>query len=117
MEENAAQPTPPPVAGFPPPQSPPPPPVAPPPVAPPPPLITPSAAKQPRRGGRGWMVLALILLVLFGFSALLNLSHIFSGLGYSKSKLTRTAGPKLDEVMYEDNSAANKSPSCRSRGS
>ena len=54
------------------------------------------------------MVLALILLVLFGFSALLNVGHMFSSIGYSSSKVTRTAGPKLDEVKYEDNGAINK---------
>ena len=37
------------------------------------------------------MVLALILLVLFGFSALLNLGHMFSGLSSGKSRMSRTA--------------------------
>ncbi len=54
------------------------------------------------------MVLALILLVLFGCSALLNVGQMFSGLSPGKSRMNRTAGPKLDEVLYEDNSAANK---------
>jgi protease-4 len=53
------------------------------------------------------MVLALILLVLFGFSALLNVSHLFSGFS-GGGKVTKTAGPKLDEVKYEDNGAVNK---------
>ncbi|HWI57231.1 MAG TPA: hypothetical protein VNZ22_08390, partial [Bacillota bacterium] len=81
----------------------------PPPLAPPPPLMTPPSPPPPPRRGRGWMILALVLLVLLLFSVLGNLSNFASSLTHSKStKYTRTIGPKLDEVIREDNDAANK---------
>ena len=87
----------------PPPTSPPPPPAVPPPV------IVPPAPSRPPRKGRGWMVFALILLVLLGLSMLVNLSHFFSkivSLGGTPSH--RAAGPRLEEVVLEDNSTSSK---------
>ena len=55
------------------------------------------------------MVLAVVLFILLGISMLYNLGN-FAGnvLRGHGSKYTRTAGPRLDEVVYEDNDAANK---------
>jgi protease-4 len=93
MEENA-----------PPPIHPPPPP-----VSPPPPLIVPPAPTPPTKRGRGWMVLALVLLVLLGLSVLFNVSSFMGNLLPGRStKYARTAGPRLEEVIFEDNDAANK---------
>jgi protease IV len=97
MEENTA---PPPVA--PPPAAPPPPPLT------PPPIIVPPAPAPARRRGRGWMVLALILLVLLGFSMLMNLGHFMRGFGPVKVSRTHAVGPRLEEVVTVDNDASTK---------
>src|SRR5262245_15225802 len=99
MEENS----PPPISAPPPAAAPPPPP----PSFAPPPVMSPLSPKPPRRG-RGWMVFAFIVLALLMVSVLFNLSHFASGLPLGKSKYTRTGGPKLEEVITEDNDAANK---------
>jgi len=63
----------------------------------------------PRRGGGGWKVFAVILLVLLLISFLFNAGHFFSGLTHTKSgRISKTVGPKLDEVLTEDNEAQNK---------
>src|SRR5262245_1964981 len=109
MEDNASSGTP----------VPPPPPVSPPPPPPPAPAPTPAyaftpppplapAASPARRRGRGWMVFSVILLVLLVFSVLLNLGSLVSGLSHGKGRVTRTVGPKLDEVLTEDNDSQNK---------
>src|SRR6478736_10073542 len=65
-------------------------------------------APQPRPR-RGWMVFALVLLVLFGVSLLYNLKHAVTGsVSHGKGLHARTVGPKLEEVITEDNDAANK---------
>jgi len=94
MEENAPPPSPPP----------PPPPVTPPPVIGP--ALTPRA---PRRG-RGWMVFAIILLLLLGISVLFNITSLVGSAfrGKSTRYYARVAGPKLDEIVREDNGAADK---------
>src|SRR5438552_3929360 len=102
MDENAPPP--------PPPFTPPPVPhsAAPPPPIPPPPVLVAAPAAAPRRG-RGWMVFALVLLVLFGVSFLYNVRHFFtSGHSHGKSLRARSIGPRLEEVLTEDNDAANK---------
>ena len=111
MEENASFNAPPPV----PPESAPPPPLSPPPVPPPPsftppPVIAPPASTPPPKRGRGWMVFALILLVLLGFSFLLNLGTLASNVmhGRPATYSARTSGPKLDEMVREDNGASDK---------
>jgi protease-4 len=108
MEENAPQqPEVPPVttSGPPSPASPVPPPLT------PPPLITPPATGPRPKSGRGWMVIALILLVLLLISGLFNIGNYFQSLMHGKGAhyaSSRTAGPKLEEVITEDNDANNK---------
>src|SRR5882724_605640 len=106
MDENTTPPafSPPPTAGPPPAAIPPPPPVLP----PPPPVILPSAASPMRKGGRGWMIVALILFVLLLFSFLSNLGHYAKNFVSSGGKHIHASGPRLEEVIVEDNEAANK---------
>src|ERR1044071_3834833 len=86
-----------------------PPPPPPPPPAAPPPLIVPPAVPPQRRRGRGWMVLAIVLLVFLGISMLFNAGSFFGGILHGRSgRYARTAGPRFEEVIYEDNDAANK---------
>src|SRR5260221_1943843 len=98
MEEN----TPPPLN----PVSPPPPP---PPLPPSPPVIIAAPPPPPPRRGRGWMVAALILLVLlvisFGYNVV---SNITNGLVSPKTRHARQGGPKLEEIVSEDNDASDK---------
>jgi protease-4 len=54
------------------------------------------------------MVFAIILLLLLGLSVLFNMSHLMSGLVGGKSRVTRTVGPRIEEVLTEDNDSANK---------
>jgi protease IV len=75
----------------------------------PPPLIMPPSPAAPVRRGRGWVVLAIVLLVLLGISMLFNASSFFETVLRGKgARYARTAGPRLDEVIYQDNDAANK---------
>ncbi|MBC8096810.1 MAG: signal peptide peptidase SppA [Akkermansiaceae bacterium] len=75
---------------------------------PPPPLITPQPqARQPKRG-RGWMIVALVLLVFLGISMMLNFGQLASGFTHVKGPHNRTAGPRLDEAILEDNDASHK---------
>jgi protease IV len=85
----------------------------PPPLIPPPPVITPPPPAKPRRSW-GWIIVSVILLVMLGFSLIGNVLQTFThslggGLnrGY-KSGLVREAGPRLDEVLLEDNDSKNK---------
>jgi protease-4 len=96
MEENA------------PPPSYTPPPATPPPPLTPPPVIVPPSSTPPRRRGRGWMIVALVLLVLLGMSVLANLSHLLSGFGPMKVARSNSVGPRLEEVSTEDNGASSK---------
>jgi protease-4 len=95
MEENASSP---------PVQTPPPP--APPPL--PPPVIMPPAATPPARRGRGWMIFALVLLVLLGLSVLGNLSNFVGSFFHTAGRPMHTTGPRLEEVILEDNDASDK---------
>jgi protease-4 len=56
------------------------------------------------------MVLALVLLVMLGFSMLYNVVNYANNVFHGKSSRAygRTAGPRLDEVVREDNDSANK---------
>jgi len=54
------------------------------------------------------MIVAIVLLVLLGFSLLGNLSHFLSNLVPVKVVRTNTIGPRLEEVSLEDNGAASK---------
>src|SRR6266850_6737400 len=96
METNS----PPPVDAPPPPPTPPP---------PSPPVIAPAASPRPPRKGRGWMVLALVLLVFLGISVLFNIGHFVEKVVHFKGLQThRTAGPRLEEFVVEDNDASHK---------
>jgi protease IV len=97
MEENA-----PPPSNTTPPAAPPPPPMTPPPV------IVPPTSTPPRRRGRGWMIVALVLLVLLGISVFANLSHLLSGLVPMNVARSNAVGPRLEEVSTEDNGASSK---------
>ena len=96
MDEN----TPPPAS---PPQLPPPP------VAPPP-VIAPAPAPKPAKRGRGWMVFAILLAVLLTISVMFNIGSLFSNVVHGRPTrvYTKVAGPKLDEVITEDNDASDK---------
>ena len=55
------------------------------------------------------MVFAIILMALLALSLFGNLSSFMSGLVFSKGgKHTRTVGPRLEEVITEDNDASDK---------
>jgi protease-4 len=83
---------------------------APPPSFTPPPVIAPPPPK-PRRS-RGWMIFAIILLVLLFISLFGNLTQFVSRMltfnnGFRPS-MARDIGPKLEECVLEDNDARNK---------
>ena len=89
------------------------PPSVPPPSFTPPPVIAPPPPTKPRRSW-GWMIFAIILLVLLAFSLLGNfaqaLSHAIGG-GFNrgfKTSSARDIGPKLEECLLEDNDAHYK---------
>ena len=81
--------------------------------SPPPPLATPPVigAPAPRPGrGRGWMVFAIILIVLLGLSVLINLGLVVSHAVHLGNNFQQTteAGPQLEEAVLKDNDAENK---------
>jgi protease IV len=85
----------------------------PPQLTPPPPVITPPPPARPRRNW-GWMIAAIVLIVLLCFSLLGNfvqaLSHAIGG-GFNRgfsSSTAREVGPRLDECILENNRAHNK---------
>ncbi|HEU0037705.1 MAG TPA: signal peptide peptidase SppA [Verrucomicrobiae bacterium] len=82
--------------------SPPPPPLTPPPV------MAPGPPARPPRRGRGWMIFAFVLLVLLGLSVLMNLGHLLESMFSIKGVGAHVAGPRLDEVVLEDNDASSK---------
>lgn len=54
------------------------------------------------------MIVALVLLVLLALSVLSNIGYFFSDLMHIKSGRSYSAGPKLEEVLLQDNNSANK---------
>ena len=54
------------------------------------------------------MILALVLLVFLVLSVLANFGQLISGLAPVGSMHARTIGPRLEELLYEDNDAVNK---------
>jgi protease-4 len=82
----------------------------PPPPLGPPPIIVQAPPPQPPRRGRGWVVFAIILLVLLGISMLYNLANFAGSILHGKGGRIagRTVGPRLEEAVIEDNDAVNK---------
>jgi protease IV len=74
---------------------------APPPLQPPPPIIT---AQPPTRPPRrwGWIILSVCLFLALGFSVLLNIGNMFSGMSNVSGRHRHGSGPRLDEVTYKD---------------
>jgi protease-4 len=80
-------------------------------ASPPPPVITPPPPAKPRKGW-GWMIFAIILLVVLMFSLLINFTQFIShALSFNRgftSGVTRDVGPRLEECLLKDNDAHNK---------
>ncbi|HZL13638.1 MAG TPA: signal peptide peptidase SppA [Verrucomicrobiae bacterium] len=82
-------------------------------MIPQPPVITPPPPQRPRKS-YGWMIVAIILIVLLAFSLLGNFTQFISHAlrsGFSegfKNSTAHEAGPRLDEVILKDNDAHNK---------
>jgi protease IV len=78
---------------------------------PPPPPIISAPPPRPRRS-RGWMIVAIILIVLLGFSLFGNLTQFVSrGFRFDNGfhgGIARELGPRLDEYLLEDHNAVNK---------
>jgi len=89
-----------------PPSNPPVPPVPPPLIPPPPRLAVPPT--PPRRTGGGWKVATIILACLLAITLVLNPLHVLRLLVKGAAAPTRTAGPKLEEAVVEDNDSPNK---------
>ena len=71
-------------------------------------MVTPPPAPKPKSGG-GWKVFAIILLVFLMISVFYNIGSFFSGLlEVSDGAAMHGAGPRLTEVVREDNDAADK---------
>jgi protease IV len=95
-------------------ETPPLPPNAVPPPLTPPPIITPPPPSKPRKS-RGWMIFAIILIVLLFISLFGNFTQFISralGSGLSRgsfrTSMTREAGPRLEEYLLEDNGVRGK---------
>ncbi|HEU5397563.1 MAG TPA: signal peptide peptidase SppA [Verrucomicrobiae bacterium] len=90
------------------------PPGAPPPLVPPP-VIAPTPPSPPRRG-RGWMIFAIILLVLLVFSWFILVPLAASRMFGLRGNFNRgfaavsshQGGPRLDEVVLDNNESHNK---------
>jgi protease IV len=54
------------------------------------------------------MIVALVLLILLGFSMLANVSHFITAFVPMRVAHTSTVGPRLEEIELEDNSASSK---------
>src|SRR5215469_4864684 len=76
---------------------------APPPSFAAPPVITPPPPSRPARS-YGWMIFAIILIVLLGLSVFGNFAQILS----RAMSAGREAGPQLEEVTIKDNDSRNK---------
>ncbi len=90
------------------------PPITPPPpvYGAPPPVIVPPAQPRPPKRGRGWMVFALVLVVLLFLSMFVNFSQFAGSVmrvsGSRSVGPARLSGPRLDETILEDNHASAK---------
>jgi len=75
---------------------------------PPPPIIVPPPPTPPRKN-RTWMIISIVLFLLLGFSVLANLGQMFESLTrLGGSSHQRSGGPRLDEVVLEDNDSSEK---------
>lgn len=72
-----------------------------------PPISAPTPAPKPRRS-RGWMIFALILLLLLGVSVLLNIGQFIGNVASMTPGPQRGGGPRLEEVTLENNDARHK---------
>ncbi len=77
-----------------------PPPGTPPAFQPPPPIITPQPPTRPPRRW-GWIILSICLFLALGFSVLLNIGSMFSGMSNVSGRHRHSSGPRLDEVTYK----------------
>jgi protease-4 len=94
------------------------PPLPPNPVPPPltpPPIITPPPPPAKPRKSRGWMIFAIILLVLLFISLFGNFTQFISrafGSGFSRgsfrTSMGREVGPRLEECVLKDNDVRSK---------
>lgn len=79
-------------------------------MAPPPPVIT-ALPPKPRKS-RGWMIVAIILIVVLCFSLFINLTQFVSHAMRFPSNFGTTteteAGPQLQEVILKENHSENK---------
>jgi len=79
-------------------------------ASPPPPVITPPTPKP--RKSRGWMIFAIILLVVLLFSLLINftqfVSHVLNFNRNFTGSITHDAGPRLEEYLVKDNDEHDK---------
>lgn len=76
-------------------------------MTPPPVLIAPAAPRPPKRR-YGWMIFAIILLVLLGISFLFNLISLAGSGLHGRTSYSRTTGPRIEEILKEDNDSLNK---------
>ena len=79
-----------------------PPPFSPPP--PPPPIIVAQSQAKPRKGGRGWKILSLFLLVALSLSLFSNCRSIVHRPGRAVQQGER----RIDEIIVENNGSKNK---------
>jgi protease IV len=90
------------------------PPATPPPPAfnPPPPVIAPPSQPRPQKRGCGWMIFAIVLVILLALSMLINVSQFAGSVmhvnGSRSVASARSIGPRLDEAILEDNDASSK---------
>src|SRR5690349_3538731 len=74
---------------------------------PPPPGFTPRPPWSPGRGGRGWMIVAVILGLMLGLLILADI--VRSSLNWSVGSRTgRQSGRWLDETLVENNGSSHK---------
>jgi protease-4 len=83
----------------------------PPPPFSPPPLMSPPPSPKPRKS-YGWMIAAIILIVVLAFSLVGNVAQMaMNSLSFShsfKNTTAREVGPRLEECVLEDNDAHSK---------
>ena len=60
-----------------------------------------------KKEGRGWRLVAIVLMVIIGLITVVELSSMFSG-ALGKTPVVHNTGPKLFEVVMEDNDSSDK---------